>query len=462
ALGARVTDPVRDAKYEVARVKIANAAMIPSRVWGDTSAWTSATASRRTLLVSGHYAAPRYRLDAVRVASLPTQPAESRHIINLNRLSEDAYSWDTEVVYALGSAPANEIEAFTRVLFASGEGRYERDVRADYNAVAPRTTAALSQFFIVDSIRTALFADSSTLATFAVTMRPDFIQARLPRFAEYARKYLVSAKTRWTLTDRNGGEYLSITGDEGHITMQVRTRRGQIVSMNGPVVPLPDTLTLNGMLVMKVRHFTMGFRDYHAEFTFIRTEHESSWNIISRREPDWVLPLGAERLLRTPLRRPFQGSGSLFRIGVRDSVGGQTVLLRRLHLEVQESAILRFIGRLGSTAMGDYQGHAEQEMDVWLADVFAGITADLAAMGGSCPGTRHSALGTRRKLSRSSRDVRIPMPSSQFRVPSSQLRVPGPENKKAAELCSAARGLPRHVIGTLRPTEQRRALSVVE
>jgi len=381
ALGARVTDPLRDAKYDTARIKIARAAMIPSRVWDDTGAWTSSSASRRTLLVSGHFAAPRYRLDAVRVAPLPAQPAESRHIINLNRLSEDAYSWDTEVVYSLGNAPASEIAAFTRALFAAGEGRHERDVRADYGAVAPRTAAAMGQFFVVDSIRTSVFADSSTLATFAVTMRPDIIQARLPRFADYARRYLLTAKTSWTLTDRNGAQFLEIAGDEGHIIMRVRTRRGVIVAMNGPVVPMPDSLTLNGALTMKVRRFTAGFRDYHAEFTFIRTEHESSWSIISRREPDWVLPLATERLLRTPLRRPFQGSGSLFRIGVRDSVGGQTVLLRRLHLEVQESAILRFVGRLGSTAMGDYQGRAEKEMDIWLQEVFAGIVADLGALG---------------------------------------------------------------------------------
>jgi len=381
SLGARVTDPFRDPKYNIARIRIANAAMIPSRVWDDTSVWTSGSASRRSLQVSGRFTAPRYHLDAVRIAPNPMQPAESRHVINLTRLSDDAFAWDTEVMYSLGSAPAADIAAFTRALFAAGEGRVEGEIRADYNAIAPRTTAALSQLFIVDSIRTAHFADSSTLATYSVTMRPDIIHARLPKFSEYAQHYLVTARMSWTLTDRNGAQYFALTGDDGHLTMKVRTRHGEIVSMNGPLVPMPDSLTLNGMLTMKVRHFTAGFRDYHAEFTIIRTEHEASWSIISRREPSWVLPLITERLLRTPLRRPFQGSGSLFRIGVRDSVGGQTILLRRLHLEVQESAILRFIGRLGATAVGDYQGSAELEMDVWLREVFAGIVADLNAVG---------------------------------------------------------------------------------
>jgi hypothetical protein len=382
SLGARVTDPRRDGKYDTARIKIANAAMIPSRVWDDSSVWTAGSASRRTLLISGRFASPRYRLDAVRFAPTPSQPAESRHVINLTRLTEDAYAWDTEVIYALGTAPSNGIAAFTRSLFAAGEGRAERDVRDDYTAAAPATTAAMGRLFAVDSIRTWAFADSSTQALFAVTLRPDLVEKTLPHFAEYARKYLVTARMSWTLTDKSGANYFELSADNGRILMKVRTKGGRIVSMNSPLEYMPDSLTLNGALTMKVRRFTVGFHDYHAEFNIIRSDHESAWSIVSRREPEWVLPLITERLLRTPLRRPFQGSGSMFRIGVRDSVGGQTVLLRRLHLEVQESAILRFIGRLGATAVGDYQGNAEKEMNIWLRDVFAAIVADLGAFGG--------------------------------------------------------------------------------
>src|SRR5207237_10334913 len=117
---------------------------------------------------------------------------------------------------------------------------------------------------------------------------------------------------------------------------------GSLVSLAGAARPMPDSLMLNADFTMKVRHFTMGFHDYHAEFTVMRGDHERDWSVITRREPQWVLPLITERLLRTPLRRPFRGSGSLFRIGVRhDSAGGQSVLHRRVHLEVQESTILR-------------------------------------------------------------------------------------------------------------------------
>jgi hypothetical protein len=141
---------------------------------------------------------------------------------------------------------------------------------------------------------------------------------------------------------------------------------------------MPDSLALTGDFTMKVRRYTVGFRDYRGEFSVIRIDHERSWSIVTRREPKWVLPLVTERLLRTPLRRPFQGSGAMFRIGVRDdSAGGQTLLHRRMHLEVQESLILRFLGRLGSIAVRDFSDRVEREQNDWLRELFSALAADV-------------------------------------------------------------------------------------
>jgi hypothetical protein len=378
ALGARVTTPLRDQKYDSARVKIANAAFLPSRVWDDTAVWTTGTSIRRTLFVNGRFADGHYRLEAARSASVVTQPAESRHLINLTRLSSDEFAWDTDVAYGIGSVRAPDIGAFVTALFASGEGRGEREVRADYRAVIPLTSAALGQLFSVDSIRTTPLVDRSTIATFAVSMRPGDIERRFPNFARYLRSYAQTARMHWTVTDRAGGTYVDCSASSGRIVLRVRTLAGGLVALAGVARPIPDSLSLNGEFTMRVRRFTMGFRDYHAELNVIRGDHERAWIIVTRREPQWVLPLVTERLLRTPLRRPFQGSGSLFRIGVRDdSTGGQSVLHRRMHLEVQESAILRIVGRLGAIAVSDYAGLAEREQNAWLQEVFAALVADI-------------------------------------------------------------------------------------
>ena len=377
ALGARVTNPWRDAKYDSARTKIANAAMLPSRVWDDTAVWTSATPTRRTLLIAGAFDGTRYRLVADPDAPAPDSPADSRHVIHLTRLSDDEYAWDTDVLYAVGSVRARDVGALFRALFSTAEGRAERGMRADYQATIPTAAAVLGQLFRVDSIATTHLRDSSTLATFALTVTPEGVEERFPNFARYMRNYAGTARMHWTLTDRQGGTFLSASMRDGHIALRVRTRNGVLVPLAGPARPMPDSLRLNGDLTIRVRRFTVGFHDYHADFTITRGPRMVGFEIASREEPGWVLPLITEHLLNTPLKRPFAGDGASFGMSVRDTSGAQTILLRSMHLVVEESLILRFIGRLTSTAIADWQGKAEREQMTWLEEVFDALVADV-------------------------------------------------------------------------------------
>lgn len=393
AVGVRFADPLRDRKYDSARIKIANAAFLPSRVWNDTSVWISQTASQRVLSVNGHYADGRYRLEAAHSLQAIARPGDSRHLISLTRLASDEYAWDTDVVYAVGSITATDLAAFLGALIASAEGSDEPAIRADYRATIPLASAVLGRLFAVDSIRTLELPDRSTVASFAVSIDPAGVEARFPNFARYLRRYAQTARMEWVLTDRTGTPYLECSSVNGHMAFRVRTLAGAILPLpptsadghasasTDPAVehPLPDSLFLNGSFTMKVRRFTVGFRDYRGELTLLRADRERVASLVTRREPDWVLPLASAHLLRTPLRRPFQGSGALFRLGIRDSVGAQSVLQRRLHLEVQESLILRFLGRLGAIAVSDFAGRVEREQDAWLYEALTALVADIGA-----------------------------------------------------------------------------------
>lgn len=382
ALGARVAHPVRDRKYDSARVRIAHAAFLPSRIWDDTTVWSAITPSRRTLFVNGRILGDHYSLEAARTLAPLPHLADSRHSINLTRLTSDEFSWDTDVSYAVGSITAPQLSAFARSLATSANGKNEGEVRASYKSTIPRASAVLGQLFRIDSVRTSRLEDKSTLAFLAVSLAPDGVDARYPNFARYTRRYAGTARMHLTLVDRAGGAYVDLALADGHMSARVRSLDGRLVPLSGAARPMPDSLALVGEVAMRVRRFTVGFRDYRADFTIIATGHERAWSIVSRTEPHWVLPLVGERLLRTPLRRPFQGSGALFRVGVRDdSTGGQTILHRRLHLEVQESLILRFIGRLGSIAISDFAGRVEKEQNAWLAEVLAALVADVREMG---------------------------------------------------------------------------------
>jgi len=138
----------------------------------------------------------------------------------------------------------------------------------------------------------------------------------------------------------------------------------------------------------RMKLFTVGVQNLLMQFVITETPHERAWTMIGRREPDWRLPLVSEHLLRTPLRRPFQGEGVIFHIGVRDSAEAQTLLERRAHLTVQESAILHFLNSLGSRAMSDLADRTEREEEQFLHEVFSALEADvhqLAPSLGSAP-----------------------------------------------------------------------------
>ena len=97
----------------------------------------------------------------------------------------------------------------------------------------------------------------------------------------------------------------------------------------------------------------------------------------ARREPHWNLPFITARLIRAPLRYPFAGEGALFRIGVRAGEGDQpTVLVRQSRLGVQESAILKFVNSLTSTAMDDFGARVEHEENQWLREIFLALRDD--------------------------------------------------------------------------------------
>lgn len=341
------------------------------------------TDSMRQLLARGHVAAGRYAMEAAPFVPPPIRLAEARHVIQLTRLSDDEYRWDTHVPFAVGGVTAREIGAMFSAIFASAEGRTEREIRDDYRRVVPKTTAIAGQLFRVDSIRPVHLPDRSTVALFAISLTPEGVEDRYPAWAKYLRRYVHTARMRWSLVDSSGAVYWEMGLAAGQMTMRVRTAGGRMLALQGPPRLMPDSLTLTADVAVKVSRFTVGVRNYRGDFRIVANEHERAWELTSRREPEWVLPLFTRTLLRTPLRRPFQGEGAGFRIGVRDSAGAQSLLYRTLRLEVQESAILRFVARLGAIAMSDYSGDVEREEMAWLRELFTAMIHDIRGTPGS-------------------------------------------------------------------------------
>jgi hypothetical protein len=146
------------------------------------------------------------------------------------------------------------------------------------------------------------------------------------------------------------------------------------------VRPIPNELELRSDFTTKILFFTVGFKRLIANVSVIDNEHDRGWLLRFTNEPDWRLPSAVSFMIHTPLKRPFQGSGAMLRLVLHENPGSQTIIDRRTLTVVQESAILRFIGRLGAEAMGDFVGNSEVEENRFSAEVFNALRLDVRAL----------------------------------------------------------------------------------
>lgn len=381
ALAERHGEQARNAKYEYARLRLTRGALSPSHVFDDTATWTFMSGNVRRLETFGTFADGHYLLASRSAPPAPAKAADGRHSITLTHLTDSEYRWDASVDFALGAVHPNEVAAVITRLLAGGEGRTEHELAADVAASAPHTAAALGTLFSLDSLRPVMLADGTTSMMVGISVHGDNLKRRYPALAEYARRYIEPARYRFVLTDRAGVPFLEAAQKDRNLVIRVRTQHGHLVPLAGPARPLPDSLLLQVDLNVKVKIFHVGFHNLVMEFVNgANDDRERAWTMTARREPQWDLPFITARLVRGPLRRPFAGEGSSFRLAVRAGEGGApTVLGRQMRLFVQESAILNFINGLSNTAMDEFGGQVEKEENAWLHELFIGMRDDAHA-----------------------------------------------------------------------------------
>jgi hypothetical protein len=377
----RFDDVVRDTKTTQARVKLARYALTPSRIYSDSSVWNALNDrdSSRTLMVDGGFDNVRggYTFRANPARTPPSSLGESRHLMRLELEPDGAYAWDTSVEHAIGALPAASAGRAVSMLFASAESPWPRDLKAESVQAFPRTARALGRLFSLDSARSTPLADGSSATSIAVQWHSARLRSTMPRFAGYVAKYIEPSEYSIVLSDRRGQTYFQIRGDKGALFVRWRSRAGHLLPLEGGAAAMPDTLRIRMDFNTKYKMFRVGFAEMHGDFIVQRGPNSIGWFMRFHEEPKWQLPLFTEKLIRSPLRRPFQARGSEFVLAVNDRSGPLTTLVRRTHTEVKESAIIRWLGGLGATAMGDFQGATESEQNRFLYAAFVALTADV-------------------------------------------------------------------------------------
>ncbi|HEX9309852.1 MAG TPA: hypothetical protein VF887_03475, partial [Gemmatimonadaceae bacterium] len=290
------------------------------------------------------------------------------------------YEWFTNVEVALGRIGAKNIADVLAAALAGGEGKSAAAIRANYTTAFPRTAAAMGRLFTIETLDATPDNDGATTFDVAIKLTPDILKATMPHYAAYIDKYISKGKYRITLTDKTGARWFDAWAANYYMHFKVRSKGGHFAPLEGAPRPMPDALTIHLDLSMKILVFTVGWTEMVGDFEIINTPHERGWSMRFAKEPEWHLPPTVGTLLKSPLRRPFQGQGIPVRISIRDNPGAQTILNRRGTLVVQESALLRFLNRLSGTAVGDFLGPSEREANRFNADAFRALRIDVAEL----------------------------------------------------------------------------------
>lgn len=375
----RFTNVVRDARFTAARLKIARHALTPSRLSRDTALWTAtratATGPDHDLLLRGAFDGNSYRFSTLAAPPVPSAIGEARHHMRLRQVGEDDWQWRTQVEQSIGALPPSRAAQVMRAWFASAE-RPSHVVQSDYRRASARTASALGRLTRIDSIVTVSQPDSSTLVTLHLMVDATPIAQTYPAFTRFVRKYVEPSRWRMRLYDKSA-EWFDVRAAQRAITVRFRSRRGELQPLVGAARPLPDSLRVDVDALAKFGPWMVGVTGMTGDFVFVSTPTERAWAMRFAKPPEWHLPLIGEALLRSPLRRPFEGNGVVLRLGLRTVPSGATVVDRVVEGTVRESGVMRFLGSLGFTAMSDFAGTVEEEEARFLSDVARALRADV-------------------------------------------------------------------------------------
>src|SRR5690606_17736908 len=380
AFAARYTNPERDARFDHARKRMSRYALAPSAIYDDTTVWNGGNESVRSLLVSGKPRQNRYRFTATSQPIVLTQPGDSRHVMNLSRVENGVYRWDTGVDMAVGPVAPDELLAVWRAMLLTAERGNEASLRADYRSAFPRTTRALGRMLTMDSLSVRRMADGSRFVRLVTTMHPDQVQrSGFPQFGRYLEKYFGPARYTMSLTDGEGARWMDATLYGRQFLFQFRVKDGRLLALDGTPTPFPKRSVLEMDVSGKIGMFGVAVRQLRGEVTLIESPAERGWLFRFRQEPKWEFPLAVDRIISSSLSRPFADDGITFRLtAIRGSgEAGQSIISRRLTAVLEESTIVRWLGNLGFTAMSDFQGEVEDEESRFLAEVFRAMSEDI-------------------------------------------------------------------------------------
>ena len=375
------------------RPRLARYSTTPSRLLDDTDMWTSRGEHHRTLEIAGTRRGGRYVLFHQHGAPAPHAPGDARHIMRLEVLGDDEFRWTSLDEVAVGPITVADLDRALTAVFIAAERNDPDAARLAARNVFPRASASLSRMFVLDSLRMTRDSDGATSVTLGLGLRPARAERSFPTLGPYARKYWVPVRWRIDLRDSLGARWGHFAKRDSTIVFRFRVNNGFLAPIGSPPARIGREARLTISASAKVGPFRVGLEDLDVRVSRSVSQTQMAMTFRMTDEPEWQLPPLVARLLRSPLRRPFEGSGAMMRYAVRSEAHAPhdtlSTLSRDIDVTLRESALLRFFGRLGGTALSDFRAGAEREAERLWGESLRGLSEDVQAIA-DC-GSRTSA-----------------------------------------------------------------------
>ena len=376
SLGSRF-GPVQPAPgYEDLRSKLSASISVPSRLYNDTTIWSASNGNTRELVFTGRAFPGGYLLGEPRRAA-PREPGDYSRTTRLRNLGENQFEWTVRDELATGPMLSSEMSAAIGELFEAAERHDVRSVRTIYERNLPQTTRALGRLLELDSIALTPATGGGTQVFLAIRSHPERIAQELPDLSRFLRRYGSPLQVEMSGEDESGTSWWVADIDRDRTTLRFRVHDKRLAPLNGLPSPLPDRLLVRMSASTRIRIFDIGASDLVASVAIDRDVEQPGITATFRDEPQWHFPLLVERIIRSSLRRPFAGEGASLDMRItRDA--GRTTLVRVYRITVQESAILRWLGGLGSSTFNDFREGAEPEYDRFVGEFYNAARQDIS------------------------------------------------------------------------------------
>jgi hypothetical protein len=364
--------------FATLRPKLLRAALIPSRVFDDPTAWTGGAGDTRTAEFVGAPGPARYRVGVRASAPRPGRPGEYQGWLQLRRLGAAQFEWRMREELALGGLRGRDLAAALTILWRRAEGLTGAEAAARARRALPRLTATLGRLISLETLSLVPAPSGGAAVSLELRLTPAGIRATFPRYAAFIEQYTLPMRFHATASDGDGVPCWDLDFTQGRLNLRARISDGALAPLTGPPRALPERIRVLLAYSMTSGHFRIGFRDLESEVSLIREPEEKGFLARFRRAPDWELPFLVEPLLRAPLRHPFAGEGAFLSLSLHD--GPPTHLVHEYRLEVEESWVLRWLSGSTGALVGAFRAGAEDEADRFTGEALSALRADVFAL----------------------------------------------------------------------------------